>query len=387
MGNSRPLLRWIVRTCTASASDSSRRVRSSSPPSSTAARIRARSQPARAVVPRRSSTATRCRSWPTWRRSVMRRSPSTCSKTRSVSRSDAVMTSSSEATPRVRSTRAQPCRRRWTDSQVSSSASATRWAVQPRNGVRAAAWARGPDVGRSSACRRSCHAFALSLAKTLPAPLMTAGTPTRRSASCTSVAWRVLAHEHGDVTRADGVRAGRLARRRALLDLRVRRHHPHDVGGDVVGHVLARALGRRLAALRDRHRGVGALDDPDAQRRVGRRAVQPAVAMRGDRLDRAVEDLVVAEAGAAEHGVQRGDEVLIAAPVRGQCLLVTRHARGRRGRRGRRRRGRRRSPAWDRRSARGRAASAASRFSANARRTMSHWIGSVSWNSSTRAIL
>ena len=93
--------------------------------------------------------------------------------------------------------------------------------------------------------------------------------------------------------------------------------------------MLARALGRRLALLRDRHRGVGALDDPDAQRRVGRRAVQPAVAMRGDRLDRAVEDLVVAEAGAAEHGVQRGDEVLIAAPVGGQCLLVTRHARGR----------------------------------------------------------
>ena len=192
MGNSRPLLRWIVRTCTASASDSSRRVRSSSPPSSTAARIRARSQPASAVVPRRSSTATRCRSWPTWRRSVMRRSPSTCSKTRSVSRSDVVMTSSSEATPRVRSTRAQPCRRRWTDSQVSSSASATRWADQPRNGVRAAAWARGPEVGRSSACRRSCHAFAPSLAKTLPAPLMTAGTPTRRSASCTSVAWVCL---------------------------------------------------------------------------------------------------------------------------------------------------------------------------------------------------
>jgi len=51
--------------------------------------------------------------------------------------------------------------------------------------------------------------------------------------------------------------------------------------------------------------------------------------MRGDRLDRAVEDLVVAEAGAAEHGVQRGDEVLVAAPVGGQCLLVARLARGR----------------------------------------------------------
>jgi hypothetical protein len=138
----------------------------------------------------------------------------------------------------------------------------------------------------------------------------------------------VLAHEHGDVARADAARAGRLARRRALLELRVRRHHPHDVGGDVIGYVLACALRRRLALLRDQHRGVGALDDPDAQRGVRRCAVQSAVAMRGDRLDGPVEDLVVAKAGPAEHGVQRGDEVLIAPPVGGQCLLVARDARG-----------------------------------------------------------
>ena len=51
IGNSRPLLRWMVITCTASASDSSRRARSSFSVSRAASWMRRPSQVAMAVGP------------------------------------------------------------------------------------------------------------------------------------------------------------------------------------------------------------------------------------------------------------------------------------------------------------------------------------------------
>ena len=66
-GNSRPLLRWMVSTWTASASDSSRRLRSSLSVSAAASMMRWRSQAVRAVAPSWSAMAAACSSWPTWR--------------------------------------------------------------------------------------------------------------------------------------------------------------------------------------------------------------------------------------------------------------------------------------------------------------------------------
>ena len=102
--------------------------------------------------------------------------------------------SSSEATPRVRRTRAHSCRRRCTSShsQESSSASASRVAGQPTNAVSAAECARVIDAGRSSASSSRSHWRAGSVPKTLPAPLMTAGTATSSSASRIIAACRLV---------------------------------------------------------------------------------------------------------------------------------------------------------------------------------------------------
>ncbi len=83
IGNSSPLLRWIVITCTASASDSRRRARSSFSLSRAASWIRRPSQVAMAVGPRPSDTPASCSSCAMWRRSVMNRSPDGRASTRS----------------------------------------------------------------------------------------------------------------------------------------------------------------------------------------------------------------------------------------------------------------------------------------------------------------
>ena len=133
------------------------------------------------------SVAAACSSSPTWRRSVSRRSPSTVASTRSGSasverdrleqRRDAARRAArapsgagaGAASSRRRRPRRRPARR-----------------VQPRNEVSAAARARG---GRRRALERLEQpqpvARRLGVANTLPAPLITAGTPTRSSASRT----------------------------------------------------------------------------------------------------------------------------------------------------------------------------------------------------------
>ena len=178
-------------TCTASASDSSRRLRSSSPVSCSAAAMRWRSHAVSAAVPMCSPTAAAWRSCATWRRSVSRRSPSAAARTRPGSPSASVSVSVSEATPLSRSRRAQACSRRCSSSHSSSPAHATRSALQPRNGVRAAERARGACVGRSTASSSRSQSWAEGEPNTLPAPLMTAGTSTASSASriCAACRW------------------------------------------------------------------------------------------------------------------------------------------------------------------------------------------------------
>ena len=69
-------------TCTASASDSSRRARSSFSLSRAASLMRRPSQVAMVVGPRPSETPASCSSWAMWRRSVRKRSPEGRASTR-----------------------------------------------------------------------------------------------------------------------------------------------------------------------------------------------------------------------------------------------------------------------------------------------------------------
>ena len=126
----------------------------------------------------RSLVAAACSSWPTWRTSVSRRSPPTSRQHARGQALTSVIVSASDATPRRRSTRAQPCSVSWTRSQSASSAGGDPLGVPAeetgeRDGVRAQRGATGapaPPAARS-------HSRAASSPKTLPAPLTTAGTP------------------------------------------------------------------------------------------------------------------------------------------------------------------------------------------------------------------
>ena len=99
----------MVSTWTASASDSSRRLRSSLAVSCPAWAIRSASQAARAETPSWPSLAASWRSCPTWRRSVMVRSPSRSARIRAARPVPAATVSRSAATPRRRRT----APRRW----------------------------------------------------------------------------------------------------------------------------------------------------------------------------------------------------------------------------------------------------------------------------------
>ena len=65
-------------------------------------------------------------------------------------------------------------------------------ADQPMNGESATACARNDDAGRSSASSSESQSRAASVANTLPAPLMTAGTLRACSAARTISAWRLV---------------------------------------------------------------------------------------------------------------------------------------------------------------------------------------------------
>ncbi len=180
MGYSRPLLPWIVTSCTAAASESRRRVRSEATSSLSSATC-VRSQPSRPTTPNRSLTVTLCSASPMWRRSVSVRSPPTRPSTRAVSPSSTAL-SSTAATPRAANTSA----RRRTCSLRASVGSSSPWsssAVRPKKSVSAAARTRSARCGCSSASSRVSHWVAAAVLKTDPPALSTAGTPTAASAS------------------------------------------------------------------------------------------------------------------------------------------------------------------------------------------------------------
>ena len=178
----------MVSTWTASASESSRSARSSSALSRSASAMRCRSQDVSEETPSCCSVATVCSSWPTCPRSVSRRSPPSRPRTRRGTASVAEIESSSAATPRLRRRPAQRWNFACSSSQAGSSAAAICSALQPRKEVSAADRARALETGRSTASSSRSHSSAAGVAKTLPAPLMTAGTPARSSASSTSAA-------------------------------------------------------------------------------------------------------------------------------------------------------------------------------------------------------
>ena len=276
IGNSRPLLRWMVSTWTASASDSRRRLRSSSVVSSPASAICRRSHAVSAVTPACSAIAASCSSWATWRRSVRRRSPSWVRSTRSGSPSDERdrlgaarrPRGSAAAAPRRAAGGAAPRAppRRRTPGPARSSrgtGSAPRRAPAARRtgarAPRAAAASRAPGV----------------VPKTLPAPLMTAGMPASSSASRTSAALRCVRTSTATWPGRTRSRRDRLARVVADLDLRLGREEPGEVGREVLGDVLARRRVADDAAARALQPRVVAVDDADAQRRALGRAGQP----------------------------------------------------------------------------------------------------------------
>ena len=188
-------------------------------------RSRWRSHEVSAAVPSRSVAAAPCSSWPTWRRSVRRRSPSATDRTRPGSRSikrDRL----GQATP-GRAAAAPPPRRAAAGGRPPTPRRRRprrRSAVQPRNEVIVAACARTVEAGRSSASSSRSHSRAAGVANTLPAPLMTAGTPTRVQ--------RVADQRRVPVVDGPSDPGGSARRRDAARSTRPRQQ-PDEIGGQV----------------------------------------------------------------------------------------------------------------------------------------------------------
>ena len=140
-----------------------------------------------------SCDAAACSSCPMWRRSVSRRSPRARPGPGRARPSVRVIVSSSAATPRAQHP-GPIVQRRWTSSQPRSRPrrGARRSADQPKNGVSAAVWARRPTRGAPAPRAGRSQSRADSVPNTLPAPLITAGTPAASSASRTIAAWRLV---------------------------------------------------------------------------------------------------------------------------------------------------------------------------------------------------
>ena len=137
-------------------------------------------------------------------------------------------------------------------------------------------WARVIEAGRSSASSSRSQSRAGSVANTLPAPLITAGTPPSSSASRTIAAWRLVAHEHGEVAGADRGRSARSAPCSRPSASRLQQRD--DVGGQVARRCARGAGLLAKPSLGQRDRRVLAHRDADAQRRGDRRAASAASA-------------------------------------------------------------------------------------------------------------
>ena len=161
---------------------------------------------------------------------------------------------------------------------------------------------------------------------------------------------------------------------------RLRPEQPDDVAGEVGGDGRPRGRSRVRVRVWVRSTLVAPWTTRTRSGAACGASSEAALDVGRGRADRAVGDALVAEQRPGEQGVEGVDESLVAPPVRGRAWPPTAPVRRLPGRRRRRRRGRRRWPASGRRSGR-----ASSRPAPNARRMISHWTGSVSWNSSTRA--
>ncbi len=267
-----------------------------------------------------------------------------------------VIVSVSDATPRT-AQHARPVVQAAVDRPPtrSSLADATCSALQPRNGgqrrrVRAlvaTSAARSPRAARSQS---RAGAGAEHAARAVD----DRGDVDRVERVAHERRVAVGAHQHGDVP-------GRTVSRRARSPSSARTsisapdaEQRDEVGGQVLGDVLARdALLRVAAAACVPTLGSSRCDDPDAQRRALRGApISRGAWLAVGRAHPAVDDALVAELRAAEQRVVGVDQPLVAAPVDVERRLRARPPARRRGRRRRRRRGRRRSPAWGRRSGR-----------------------------------
>ena len=126
------------------------------------------------------------------------------------------------------------------------------------------------------------------------------------------------AHEHRDVPRADRLLAGRLAIGGAVLEGRLGREQPHDVGGEVAGDVSARRRRPGIAVVGLLDRRLVAVNDPDAERGVRRSTLEPGGLVGGRGPDLAIDDVLVAEPRVREQRVEGVEQRLVAAPVDAQ---------------------------------------------------------------------
>ena len=308
----------MVSTWTASASDSSRRLRSSSAVSRSASAMRRRSHDVSAVVPSCSAVAAAWSSCATWRTSVSVRSPSAVARTRAARPSPKLIASVRLATPRSRRI-ARPA--------VQAAVDGLPLVIAGRRD-RGRAPAEERRERRGPGARRRGRALD-RLEQPQPVPRRRRGEHAARAVDHRGDAGRlervadqrgveVLAHEHRDVPGLDPLDRERRAGRVAALDLRAGRQELDEIGGHVLGDPLARRGVRREPPGRAHDAGLVAVQDAQAQRRRHRRAGQARRAVRAGRPHLAVLDALLPQPGAAEQRVVGVDQPLIAAPVHAQ---------------------------------------------------------------------
>ena len=151
--------------------------------------------------------------------------------------------------------------------------------VQPRNGVSAAARARGVEVGRSIASSSRSQSRAGGVPNTLPAPLITAGIPAASSSSRTSAALRCVRTSTATWPGATALaaparcrrRRGARSRRRRRAARRGRRRGPWRCARAPTRCARSRPASARSTARRGARRG----------RAAARRPARPTAAARG----------------------------------------------------------------------------------------------------------
>ena len=216
-----------------------------------------------------------------WRRSVRKRSPDGRASTRAGSWRVTVTFSSRAATPRFRRSAAQRWSAQWRSSQSSSPAVATCERL-PADEAREGGRSRPVAATSAVRARRAGAPTPVpgAVAKTLPAPPITAGT----DASCKRVAHgprvAVAPHEHGEMARAYRLTGALGAVRSPLDDLGTRGQAAATTSAARSWAITSRAAGRRGEARLGVRRTSpsSSVQDPHAQRarRSGRRSSREA---------------------------------------------------------------------------------------------------------------